>query len=443
MRHCWVVAVVAAVGCTGSAPRGSAARTNPGPHAAPVAGQPVELGQLARTPTPIALAVIAPAGADLAALEAAARAQAKSAKLAVRIERTSARELEITADRAAYMLRSKGLDLAAIERGGALLVSIETSRGLDDVRALSTLIARVAGDAHGWVLDLGVNALLSADAFRDRIPGATPDARKLIAVHSVGGGESAPFVDTMGMARLGLPELYVRAVAPAQVDSMIGMINATAQALIVHGDLSRPGELDVDVADLDPATAEAIRKTGGTGKVTWRVRWSTGGDESIHTLVLELEPATGTGAATGTGIEGLDTAIDAFFGKPSELMTDAAADDPELLAAGLRARGELADLRAHFAKGLPPGERLAVKAPFSTADGFVEWMWVDVTRWRKDELTGLLNNDPEYVTTLRAGQEVTVKLADVADYIHVLPDGTEVGGYSVEILRKRGAIPDE
>jgi uncharacterized protein YegJ (DUF2314 family) len=440
MRHCWIAAVAAVTACKTSDPRGPA---RPGRDLAaqvvpaPVAGQPVAIGQITRAPTPIRVGVIVPPGTELAAVEARARAGAKTAGLAIAVTRTTARDLDVTADHAARMVHAKRLDVAALERDAAVVVSIDKPNGLADLRALLPVIAEVAADAHGWVVDLDVDGVFTARGFRQRIPGATPDARSLIAVHAVGGGEAPPFLATRGMARLGLPELYVPAVAPAQVDSMVGMINATAQMLILHGDVSRPGELDVDVGALDPETRDEIRKAGGTGKVTWRVRWTTSADESIRALALELEP---TSAA---GIEGLDAAIDGFFGKPAEVMATLPADDPELLAAGKRARRELADLRAHFANGLPAGERLAVKAPFSTPDGFVEWMWVDVTRWHKDELTGLLNNDPEYVTTLHAGQELTVKLDDVADYIHVLPDGTQVGDYSIEIYRRRGLIPDQ
>jgi uncharacterized protein YegJ (DUF2314 family) len=85
---------------------------------------------------------------------------------------------------------------------------------------------------------------------------------------------------------------------------------------------------------------------------------------------------------------------------------------------------------------VPPGERLAVKAPFATDHGATEWMWVDVVGWKGDDaLDGILNNDPSDVSTLVAGARVEVKLDELGDYVQTRADGTTVGGYSIAILR--------
>jgi uncharacterized protein YegJ (DUF2314 family) len=56
-------------------------------------------------------------------------------------------------------------------------------------------------------------------------------------------------------------------------------------------------------------------------------------------------------------------------------------------------------------------------------------------RWVGDKLDGILDNEPEEVSGLKLGARVTVKLGEVADYVQHLKDGTDRGGYSVEILR--------
>jgi len=105
-----------------------------------------------------------------------------------------------------------------------------------------------------------------------------------------------------------------------------------------------------------------------------------------------------------------------------------------LLAASEAARTKLPELQQAFARGLKPGEYLLVKAPFATPKGGQEWMWVEVTAWKGDAITGLLNNDPVDVPTLHAGQIVQVSQSKVFDYLRRLPDGHEEGNTTGVIL---------
>ena len=91
-----------------------------------------------------------------------------------------------------------------------------------------------------------------------------------------------------------------------------------------------------------------------------------------------------------------------------------------------------------FRAGLPLGERIIVKAPFKTDDGSIEWMWVGVTGWTGEVLTGRLENEPYQVKALHLGAKVDVKQASVADYVWI--DGTgkkKEGGESAAILQRR------
>lgn len=151
--------------------------------------------------------------------------------------------------------------------------------------------------------------------------------------------------------------------------------------------------------------------------------------------MLALEPPGGAGA------EPLQRALDAFVGPPFDPVAYLSDDDPELLEAGVRARRELEAMRARFARGVPPREQLLVKAPFRAPEGRVEWMWVDVVSWRGDAIDGLLDNEPLHVPDLAVGARVKVSFLEVRDYVHLHDDGSSRGGYSIEIMRKRGLIP--
>lgn len=62
-------------------------------------------------------------------------------------------------------------------------------------------------------------------------------------------------------------------------------------------------------------------------------------------------------------------------------------------------------------------------------------MWVEVTKWKGDDIEGILENDPEEVPGLRAGQRVNVRQQDVFDYLHNFDNTTE-GNTTGEIIKK-------
>jgi uncharacterized protein YegJ (DUF2314 family) len=102
-----------------------------------------------------------------------------------------------------------------------------------------------------------------------------------------------------------------------------------------------------------------------------------------------------------------------------------------------RVQARLPAIAAAFRKGLPLGDRLAVKAPFDTDDKNVELMWIDVSGWEGDVVRGYLDNDPYYIKSLKAGAKVEVKQASLTDYVWSKADGTKEGGESSAILERR------
>lgn len=322
-------------------------------------------------------------------------------------------------------------DLDGLVAGTHVMVAA-TGEPIATLKALMPIARDAAAAARGWVLDPLAGGVYTPDEVDKHTPGDPLDVRKLIYVHGVQGDNEQPFLDTMGMRKLGFPELTVSAAASGQMEMLTVLIDATAQALVVNGDATHPGEIRVDLAALPGEWhVDEIKKAGGTARAMWNAKWRT---EDGADLAIELLPPT------GSGVEGLVAMLDGTFGKAPDPVANIKADDPELKAAGERARKDLLTKRAYFSKGIPAGEQLAVKAPFHAPDDQVEWMWVDVVAWKGDTITGTLDNDPELVTTLKAGAQVKVKLSDVADFIHVHKDGTQSGGYSVEVMKKRGLV---
>lgn len=120
-------------------------------------------------------------------------------------------------------------------------------------------------------------------------------------------------------------------------------------------------------------------------------------------------------------------------------------DRPEIQAAHHRARAtfkyfwrELTWENRRIVKGL---DMAAVKAPFSDgdekkADGHpsVEHMWVSEVDFDGRTIRGTLVNEPNWVTSVGAGDDVEFPLEKLSDWMYVML-GRVYGGFTVNVLR--------
>ena len=391
----------------------------------PAVGVAVAPGTMRWSPVETAYGVAVPSG-DVAALVRLARDKRPN----VDVETSTVRE-RFDAEQLAYLETDVAPnDFAALMKSTAyLVVSGKSDRPVELARELASAARDVAAAAHGWVFDPEVQQLYTAVEFEQHVPGVKVDARELIVVHAVTG--DTPFVATVGMARYGLPDLFVPNVSPMHGIPLTHLLNGAAQVLIAGGDVDAHGQIAIDFHRLG-WDMNIIGK--GTGKAVWKARWGReDGATADDPLGIELVPLQGEGSI------GAAKMIDECFGASAEQIFRTEGDDPEIAAAAERARADLVKLRPRFANGIPPGEGLTVKAKFTAADGGVEWMWVSVVAYRGDRFEGMLANVPQLVTSLHDGQAVTVRIADVADYLHAREGAEPAGGYSVEILQRRQA----
>jgi uncharacterized protein YegJ (DUF2314 family) len=64
-------------------------------------------------------------------------------------------------------------------------------------------------------------------------------------------------------------------------------------------------------------------------------------------------------------------------------------------------------------------------------------MWVEVIRWEGKKITGLLDNDPFEIPTLKAGARVVVEEDTLFDYILTRPGGATEGNETGAIIEKQ------
>jgi uncharacterized protein YegJ (DUF2314 family) len=122
------------------------------------------------------------------------------------------------------------------------------------------------------------------------------------------------------------------------------------------------------------------------------------------------------------------------------------ADDPEMSAAMETARESLPDFWAVLADPQPGEEGFAVKIYYpypvepgqdaNTEDPGGEYIWANEVVRNGDLITATINNEPENLPDLAIGQQVTVPIARLMDWMYER-DGKIVGGQTIRALLPR------
>lgn len=339
----------------------------------------------------------------------------------------------------------RGLDAAAIaslQRAVAmttLSVSGPADRAVPSYRVAMAALLALESAAPGAIFDGETRETFSGAAFSARasaFSGDVPLMRKHVVVHVYRNGRALRAV-SLGMRKLGLPDVCVPELVDTNAEGMVVLMNGAMQALAEHPKLSPDGELTLDLGALslepDGGTEDGGAVRRGTGKGTLRLVKAKVEDGDADNRLVALDfpgPA-------GTLHERHAAALATILGMDERRMASAREGDPELEAARARARVKVMALKPRFRDGPPEMESLSVKGPFATASGGVEWMWVEVTRWRGTTVEGILQNDPYDVPSLRTGSKVTVKEDEIFDYLHRLGDGGTEGNETSRILEGR------
>ena len=111
-------------------------------------------------------------------------------------------------------------------------------------------------------------------------------------------------------------------------------------------------------------------------------------------------------------------------------------EDPEMGAAKANARATLAKFwRAYENPG--PGERdFALKVALPFAQNNTEHIWVSDIQRDGSSVSGVINNVPRDVKTLRLGQRIQIRDEQISDWMY-LREGKIVGNHTLRPLLKR------
>jgi uncharacterized protein YegJ (DUF2314 family) len=329
--------------------------------------------------------------------------------------------------------------LQASERVLILSFAHGKARVWPGLRAANQVALALARETGGLIWDEGTRQVFTPEAWDKRRiqtwKESLPDIAYQTTIHAYNDGEFVRAI-TLGMAKVGLPDVVVENSSWSSKRSTGNLINLFCQAIAEGSVLGKPGEYDLDIRKIqtqevrEGQLSALVDKATAVAKLTLVTgEWERGDPENrLIEITFDRNPGKDAHAQQ-------NAAVSSMFGWEDTVRdvkhTDAVKEASE------RAKAKLPQLRKDFEAGLAPGEYILVKGPFPTPDGGNEWMWVEVTAWQPGKIKGLLNNEPFNIPKLHAGQMVEVKEEDIFDYIRERPDGTSEGNETGAIIDKQ------
>ncbi len=338
---------------------------------------------------------------------------------------------------------SRGLDAAAQKQVASwpgmvgIGVALDKDPGHARLRAFQALALDVAKKRGGYIWDDATRELFSPKLWEEtRVLGWEGDLcemRKHVTIHYYATSGDRHRAITLGMGKVGLPDLVIQDVPPPHSLRAASLINTAAQRLLEGAELTATGQLELDLQAVKHAAAKKwlLESAVKPGRVTIKLTVAAAEEGDPNNRILALDVGSFQGATDG---ERLGSALDALFGEVPDAPIARPEDDPELAAIAKRVQAKLPELAARVKKGIPLGDSVIVKAPFDTDDGGIEWMWIEVTGFDGTKIKGHLGNTPFNIKGLAAGARVEVEQSKIVDYLWTKADGTTEGGESVKVL---------
>jgi len=334
--------------------------------------------------------------------------------------------------------RQQAVDIQKSEQALVIDVAYPESMNLKGLKSTVTSLFQYAQGEGALLWDSETRELFTAEAWKDkRIDSWVEDIPKVedhIVIHAYKNNDGVRAI-TLGMAKLGLPDVVVNDFSWSLNQPMGNLLNLTTQLLLEGALLDKQGYLAMPLDELKNRAfkqelKESLHENALPNQkiLTGEGKWEEGDPEN-YILELLFDDVTG-----GSLSEKQQSFLSGLFGWSDQISY--VEHNREIEAASERAKSKLNGLRSEFNKGLAPGEFIQLKAPFATPDGGSEWMWVEVRSWVGSEIKGLLKNEPYHIPGLKGGSEVTVRQEDIFDYIRRFPDGSSEGNETGALILK-------
>jgi len=111
------------------------------------------------------------------------------------------------------------------------------------------------------------------------------------------------------------------------------------------------------------------------------------------------------------------------------------ADDSEMTAAIARARETLPQFWGAFEKHERGESDFSLKVRITDKHG-TEHFWATDIEHREGKIKGIINNDPNTITSVKLGDVVEIPEADITDWLY-MREGKMVGNFTLKVLFKQ------
>lgn len=312
-------------------------------------------------------------------------------------------------------------------------------------RKFTELALEFAATTRAYVWDSATRECFSRDAWKeDRLArwpaNAIPDIRSQITIHLYRPHDASTHLRaiTLGMQKFALPDVVIERMIGSNNRPAGNLINLVCQSMAERPMFRNGAKETFRLGALESETLrtsmQSSPKQGATGEVTLALLRGSHQEGDPENKLIELDFRHGNGKTEDERREDL---LSKLWGSSDSIV--GVKHDEEILEASRRARVRLNELRPAFDKGLPPGSRLLVKAPFARDDEGNEWMWVEVMKWTAvGSIEGVLQNEPFYIRKMKAGSKVQVKASEIFDYKLYREDGTTEGNETGKLMQKQG-----
>ncbi|WP_396601423.1 DUF2314 domain-containing protein [Algibacter sp. R77976] len=317
----------------------------------------------------------------------------------------------------------------------ALVIDISCNKDdlVSSLKSINDFVYKLIKDKEAVVYDSETRETVSKAFWQEKrlINNASVNLSNHITIHFYQKDEFCRAI-TLGMSKFGLPDITIENLSCKSGTELASFINLIAQSLFEKQTLNNEGLLSLNInsvkneslktrllSDLyenaekqaDVKLIEGSWEEGDPENRLIEVAFSSDNPQIEHNEVL--------------------TKLFGFIDEVSMLK-----HDNELEEASERAKTKIPELKKQFLGGLPVNSHLLIKFPFESTDGQREWMWVEITKWKGDNIDGLLQNEPRLVLDLKAGQKVSKNINTMFDYILFKPDGSQEGNETGEIILK-------
>ena len=304
---------------------------------------------------------------------------------------------------------------------------------------ISELISAVSEEKNVVIMDYNTFECFNPASWKEKRVKNFQDEHKditgQITIHLYREGEFCRGI-TMGMDKFCLPDVSIKGISCRDQTSFGNLLNAVVQTLFENQVIRGDSTLTIDLLQIKNNSIRVHLtsdiKNNATKVVAVKLKSvePEEGDNINTQYMLEFKnPKYSSPQEEQTAL------LENLFGVEESIVHT--NHDDELLAASEKAKLRLPELRELFNEGLQPGYSLLVKLPFKTDGGGREWMWVEITKWKSESISGILQNDPSEIAKLKAGAIVKGQQKDVFDYILYKPDGTYEGNETGKILEHR------